>query len=194
MQFFKRIIGEWRCDKYNGIHLNSPHLQYNSFHTYLGNNPDLILHKPYYLPYSDTGLFVNFIHGNEMFNEEMMMITQNQMSTYASYINQAEVFRSRNKYWNELLEYNNPEKVSWNNSKQAAYLDRLISRTEAATRISNMTVKYVNDTANKWFWDKEIAVSAYGNLHHVMVNAIYNRTFKRSTLGEYSYVMVKHTY
>lgn len=103
INFFKRIIGEWRCDKYTGEHLNSAHLQYNSFHTYLGNFPDLILHKPFYFAYSDTGLFGNFIYGNEIFTAEMSTITQNKMSTYAQYVNQSEVFRARNKYWNDLL-------------------------------------------------------------------------------------------
>jgi processing peptidase subunit beta len=86
MNFFKRIIGEYRCDKFTGEHLNSPHLQYNSFHTYLGNYPDMILHKPFYLPYSDTGLFGNFIYGNEMYTQEMAVVTQNQMSIYAQYV------------------------------------------------------------------------------------------------------------
>ncbi len=86
MNYFKRIIGEYRCDKFTGDHLNSPHLQYNSFHTYLGNNPDLILHKPFYFAYSDTGLFGNFIYGNEMYSQEMSVITQNYMSVYAQYV------------------------------------------------------------------------------------------------------------
>lgn len=86
MNYFKRIIGEFRCDKFTGDHLNSPHLQYNSFHTYLGNNPDIILHKPFYFAYSDTGLFGNFIYGNEMYSQEMSVITQNQMSIYAQYV------------------------------------------------------------------------------------------------------------
>lgn len=86
MNYFKRIIGEYRCDKFTGEHLNSAHLQYNSFHTYLGNYPDMILHKPFYLPYSDTGLFGNFIYGNEMYTPEMSVVTQNQMSLYAQYV------------------------------------------------------------------------------------------------------------
>jgi processing peptidase subunit beta len=53
-----------------------------------------------------------------------------------------------------------------------------------------MTAGYVSQVASKWFWDKEIAVTAWGNLHSGMVSAHYNRTFKRSTLGEYSIVGV----
>lgn len=87
MNYFMRIIGEYRCDKYTGEHLNSPHLQYNSFHTHLGNFPDLTLHQPFYFAYSDTALFGNFIYGNEMYTPEMSVMTQNKMSTYAQEVN-----------------------------------------------------------------------------------------------------------
>lgn len=83
MNYFMRIIGDYRCDKYTGEHLNSAHLQYNSFHSHLGNFPDLILHQPFYFVYSDTALFGNFIYGNEMYTPEMSVLTQNKMSSYA---------------------------------------------------------------------------------------------------------------
>lgn len=57
-----------------------------------------------------------------------------------------------------------------------------------------MTPDYVKKVAKKWFWDKETAVTAYGNLHSGMANAHYNRTYKRATLGDYSQVMVHHQY
>jgi processing peptidase subunit beta len=80
------------------------------------------------------------------------------------------------------------------NGEQIAYLDRLISRTETATRISHMTPQYVSKVASKWFWDKETAVAGYGNLHSHMSSAHYNRTFKRATLGDYSQVAVHFQY
>ena len=64
MTYFKRILGSYRCDKYTGAHLNSAHLQYNSFHTHLGEYPDIILQKPFYFAYSDTGIFGNLMFGN----------------------------------------------------------------------------------------------------------------------------------
>lgn len=194
MQYFKRIVGEYRCDKYTGQHLNSAHLQYNSFHTYLGNYPDMILHKPFYFAYSDTGIFGNFLYGNEMYTPEMAVVTQNQMSVYAQYIHQSEVYRARNKVFNDLLEHNNPSEISDINARQLAYLDRLVSRTEVASRISHMNQEYVTKVATKWFWDKETAVTGWGNLHSHMVSAHYNRTFKRATLGEYSTVAVHYQY
>lgn len=80
------------------------------------------------------------------------------------------------------------------NAKQLAYLDRLINRTEIATRISHMTPEYISGVATKWFWDKETAVTGWGNLHSGMASAHYNRTFKRATLGDYSQMSVHFLY
>lgn len=57
-----------------------------------------------------------------------------------------------------------------------------------------MTPSYLSSIAKKWFWDKETAVTAYGNLHGGMINAHYNRTFKRATLGNYSQIAVHWQY
>jgi processing peptidase subunit beta len=92
------------------------------------------------------------------------------------------------------LEFNEPAHVSLANAKQVAYLDRLLGRTEIATRISHMTPAYLTGVASKWFWDKETAVTGWGNLHSAIIGAHYNRTFKRATLGEYSQVGVHFCY
>jgi len=109
--------------------LNTSKLQYNSFHTDLGNYADIILHKPFYFAYSDVGLFGNFLFGNEVWNRQLVLLGQNKMSEYASYIQVAEIYRARNTYWNELLERDCPITTSHRLANQAAYLGRLINRT-----------------------------------------------------------------
>ena len=86
MNYFTRILGDYTCDKYTGQHLNSPHLQYNAWHTWLGIYPDMIMSKPFYFTYSDTALFGNFIYGNEMFTPEMAITPQNYISSLAQYV------------------------------------------------------------------------------------------------------------
>jgi len=86
MNYFKRIIGEFRIDRHTGAHLNTPKLQYNSFHTELGNFPDIVMHKPFYFAYSDIGLFGNFLFGNEIWNQQLVLLSQNKISEYASYV------------------------------------------------------------------------------------------------------------
>jgi len=109
-------------------------------------------------------------------------------------MNQSEVYRARNKYFNDLLQQNDPIEVAAENARYAAYLDRVVNRTEIATRISHMTPDYIKAVASRWFWDVETAVTAYGNLHTGIINANYNRMFKRATLGEYSQVSVGFQY
>ncbi len=81
------------------------------------------------------------------------------------------------------MERNDPSEVSHRNARQVAYLDRLIPRSEIATRISHMDPAYISKVATKWFWDKDLAITAWGPLHNVMVHAHYNRPYRRSTLG-----------
>lgn len=94
------------------------------------------------------------------------------------------MFRARAKYWNELLNHNNSFKVSEENAFEALYLSRLVSRTEIAQKISLMDPPFVSRLITKWFWDKDIASVAWGNLHNSMTTSHYNRPYKRSTLGE----------
>lgn len=82
--------------------MNTSHLQYNTFHNALGSYPDIIIHKPFYLPYSDTGLMGNFIFGNEIFNREMLLMTQNQLSCYAHQVIFKVIFRSMLLKFSEL--------------------------------------------------------------------------------------------
>ena len=64
MQLLKSIMGEYRADRFTGAHLNTPDRQYNTMHTELGKLPDITVHKCEYLPYSDTGLFGNYLYGH----------------------------------------------------------------------------------------------------------------------------------
>ena len=74
--------------------------------------------------------------------------------------------------------------MSTENAFQATYLDRLVSRTEIATKVTHMDPAYVSRLVTKWFWDRDIAVVAWGPTHNMMTMAHYNRPYKRSTLGE----------
>jgi len=44
-------------------------------HTELGGMPDVTLHKCEYLPYRDTGLFGNYLYGNEVFANQMLYLS-----------------------------------------------------------------------------------------------------------------------
>jgi processing peptidase subunit beta len=111
-QLFRRVLGEYSQDKYTGAYLNSSDRQYNLLHQYLGELPDLTIHKTFYKPYSDTGLFGSYLHGNEVHAPQMLFMSQVILSEYAQFTNEVEVFRARNKYYNELLQEESGEDVA----------------------------------------------------------------------------------
>jgi processing peptidase subunit beta len=112
MFFFQRIMGDYRADKYTGAHLNLAERQYSQMHAHLGNLPDVTLQKCCYYPYKDTGLFGNYLIGNEVFTTHLTFLTPMVLSEYAAFINQVEVFRARAKVFNELLSQENSAAVS----------------------------------------------------------------------------------
>jgi len=182
---FQNVLGEYRADKYTGKHLNASDRQYSLIHTELGNMPDITLHKTEYLPYSDTGLFGSYLYGNEVFANQMLFLSQMVLTEYASYINPVEVFRAKNKIYNSLLEESNSYERVKDIAEQVAYLGRRIPRSEYARRISHYDSGLLSRAATRWFWDKELAVVAWGPIHGLMAYSHYNRPIRRSTLGWY---------
>lgn len=52
----------------------------------------------------------------------------------------------------------------------------------------------LNQVATKWFWDKDISATLWGNLHNYMARSHYHRVWRRSTLGDYSVISIKEGY
>ena len=66
------------------------------------------------------------------------------------------------------------------------YLNRRVSRTEAATRISaGADYDVIRHTAKKWFYDVDISAAVWGPTHYIDSHGHYNRPWKRSTLGQW---------
>jgi predicted Zn-dependent peptidase len=88
MHMFKHIMGDFRSDSFTGQHLNTPDRQYNSHHTEIAGYPDISIQKCNYFHYSDTALFGNYYHGNEVFANQMLFLSQGHLSEFSSYLNQ----------------------------------------------------------------------------------------------------------
>jgi len=183
--FFKELMGNYSADRYTGQHLNTPNRQYNTWHSKLGEFPDISIHRSDYFAYSDCALFGNYLHGNEVFQVQMAYMSQGHVTDMASYINISELYRARNKVYNDLLEEGNSDHNGKVIGKQISYLNRRVSRTEIAKRVSNLDCGILQNVATRWFWDRELAAVAWGPIHYLMVWGHYNRPMKRSTLGLY---------
>jgi len=182
---FQRLLGEYTSDKYTGAHLNSPDRQYNTIHTLLGQLPDVSIHKCIYAPYSDTGLFGSYLHGNEVHCWQMLYMSQLVASDYALYLNQVEVFRAKNHLYNELLQHETGNDITQSLGNQLLYLNRKVPRSEIAARIANIEQTHLSRVARNWLFDREVSAVAWGPIHSLMSFSHYNRPMRRSSLGWY---------
>jgi processing peptidase subunit beta len=185
MLLYQRILGEYQQDKNGAAHLNHSERQYNTIHGILGQLPDLQIHKTIYAPYSDTGLFGSYLHGNEVHAYQMLYVSQMVLSDFANYLNQVEVFRAKNKLYNELLQHETGNDITQSIGNQLLYLNRVVPRSEIATRVSNIEQQHLSRVARNWFFDNEVSVVAWGPIHELMALSHYNRPIRRSTLGWY---------
>ena len=65
-------------------------------HSQLGHLPDVTIHKSFYFPYSDTGIFGSYLMGNEVFANQMLYLSQNVLTEYASYVNDTRKKKGKN--------------------------------------------------------------------------------------------------
>jgi len=183
---FQRLLGEYRQDLHTGQHLNSSERQYNSLHALLGSWGDLTIHHCQYTPYSDTALFGSYLHGNEVHAFQMLYVSQIVASDFANYLNEVEVFRAKNRLYNQLLQNETGQGVAHDIGNQLLYLNRTVPRSEVATRISNIEQPHLSRVARNWLFDTEVSAVAWGPIHALMTTGHYNRPLKRSTLGWYA--------
>jgi processing peptidase subunit beta len=83
MRIIVELLGEYQADKHTATNLNDSSLQYNSFHSHLGDMTDIALHKCFYFAYSDAGLLGSYLLGNEVFGSSMIFASQNYLTRYS---------------------------------------------------------------------------------------------------------------
>ena len=84
MRILVELMGEYRADKHTAINLNDAALQYNSWHTKLGDMTDIAMTNTMYFGYSDTGLLGTYLLGNEVLGSAMIFAGQNHLTRLAS--------------------------------------------------------------------------------------------------------------
>jgi len=183
-RLLNNVLGEYNEALHTGANLNSPERQYNKLHALLGQNPDISIHKSFYMPGSDNALFGSYLHGNEVYGAQMCLVSQMVASEYSYHIDQSEVFRARAVCFNELLNQNVGERLNSEIANQVINLGRRVPRSESAMRLSNCAEQtHIQRVCTEWLWDREITAAVWGPLHGVQQMGHYNRTWRRSTLG-----------
>lgn len=155
-------------------------------HAQLGNYPDITLHKCDYIAYSDCALFGNYLMGNEIFGEQLKFMSQFVLTEYACDLPYVELVRAKNQYFNKLLLENQSAKTqSTSIARQVLYHGRRVSATEEAYRVAAIERGQLQRTVTNLFWDKDLTITAWGPVGHMMGGSIYRRDTQRSTLGLY---------
>ena len=87
MRIIVELMGEYEADKHTGTNLNDASLQYNSWHSKLGDFTDISIHKTFYFAYSDVGLLGNYVLGNEVLGGAMIFSSQNHLTRLTHGVN-----------------------------------------------------------------------------------------------------------
>jgi processing peptidase subunit beta len=179
-QVLKRIFGTFRLDK-NAEHLNDVAKQYNALHGMIGDLPDVTIHNSHYFAYSDCGIFGQYFFGNEIFTRQMNYCGMVLNTVYGHYMNDVEVFRARNKYYNELLSTEGVLDTIHDIAPQILYLGRRVPRSEIAKRIAFLDAYHMKNLCYDWFYDAEPSITNWGPIEGT------------SSIGSYKYYK-NHTY
>lgn len=134
---FQRVFGSWKYDE-NGTNLNAPQKQYNQLHAGLGELPDVTKAECIYSPYSDCGIFGNYFFGNEVLTRAMNYLGLVTPSFYGYSVHEHEIYRAKNKVYNELLNIQSASDVMQQIGPQVLYLNRRVPRSEIAKRVAHI--------------------------------------------------------
>lgn len=173
-QLLKRVFGNYNIQK-NAEHLNDVLKQYNSLHAMLGDLPDVTLHNSHYFPYSDSGIFGNYFYGNEIFTRQMTYCGMVMNTIYGHFMNDVEVYRARNAYFNELLAGTGVKETVHDIGPQILYFNRRIPRSETAKRIAHFDAYHMKNLCYEWFYDAEPSITNWGPIEGT------------SSMGSYKY-------
>ena len=86
----QRMMGSYEINQ-NSTHLNDVQKQYNAMHSLLGDLVDATRAECLYSPYSDCGIFGNWLFGNEIFTRQMNYCGVCLPTIYGHYMNDVEV-------------------------------------------------------------------------------------------------------
>jgi len=156
----KELMGDYVPER--DMRINHPQLQYNHLHNFLGEMEDICAHDTPYYAYSDVGLIGGY---SSTLDVSAFMTPISILKTFrklTSWVSDAELYRSRNKVYNNLLNAETPESTSQDVALQTLYAGRRIHRSEAAKRVSNLDRSYLEKVYSKWMWDCELAMVFYG--------------------------------
>lgn len=148
----------------------------------IGDLPDVTIHNSHYFPYSDCGIFGNYFFGNEIFTRQMTYCGMALNTIYGHYMNDVEVFRARNKYYNELMATDGVVETLHDIAPQILYWGRRVPRSEIAKRVAYIDSYHMKNLCYEWFYDAEPSVTNWGPIEGTSAIGSY-KFYKNHTMS-----------
>ncbi len=180
-QLLKEIFGQYNLQD-NAEHLNDVMKQYNAMHVMLGELPDVTRQSAHHLAYSDGGVFGNYFFGNEVFTRQMTYAGMAMTTIYGTYMNDVEVFRARNRMYNNLMRKTGIFKSMNDIASQIMFQGRRTPRSEIAKRVAHMDAYHMKHLCYEWFYDSEPSITAWGPIESISATGSY-KYFKQHTMS-----------
>ncbi|KAK7205214.1 mitochondrial processing peptidase beta subunit [Myxozyma melibiosi] len=120
--------------------------------------------------YSDTGLWgIYLITENVMGIDDLVYCAIKEWRRIATSVTEAEVERAKAKLKaNLLLSLDNTTAIAEDVGRQLVTTGRVISAAEIERIVDAITVKDVQNFGQKYLWDKDIAIAAYGPIEGLL--------------------------
>ena len=185
-QLLRHMIGDYDIQK-NAEHLNDTQKQYNATQSVLGELVDVTKQSCHYFAYSDCAIWGSYLFGNEIFVRQMNWVGMAAPTFYSDYVNEVEVVRARNAYWNDLMKEKSPMQVNQEIGTQVLQTGRRIPRSEIAKRISHADKDYIRNLCYQWFYDSEPSYTNWGPIQDTSSIGSY-KYFKLNTMTTVSNV------
>lgn len=180
-QLLKRIFGSYNIQE-NAEHLNDVLKQYNALHAMLGDLPDVTKANSHHFAYSDSGIFGNYFFGNEVFTRQMTYCGMALPTIYSNYMNDVEVYRARNRFYNELMNETGVFDQLRSIGPQVLHQGRRIPRSEIAKRLAHIDAYHMKHLCYEWFYDAEPSITAWGPIEGVSATGSY-KFYKNHTMA-----------
>lgn len=180
-QLLTKMVGNYDIEE-NCEHLNTVEKQYNAMHGLLGELPDVTIQRSHHIAYSDSAIWGNYLFGNQVFARQMTYCGMHLPTVYCDYINQVEVYRARNRIYNDLLNKNGIFQTQSEIAPQIFYQGRRVPRSEVAKRIAHFDAYHIKNVCYEWLYDAEPSITAWGPIEDISHVGSY-KYFKGHTMG-----------
>ncbi|KAK9447058.1 Metalloenzyme, LuxS/M16 peptidase-like protein [Limtongia smithiae] len=162
------VIGNWDRTLGNGSFMGSK-LSYTVSENHLANS-----YLSFSTSYSDTGLWgIYLITENLTAIDDLIYYTFKEWRRLATSVTEAEVERAKAKLKASLLlSLDGTTAIAEDLGRQLVTTGRTVSAAEIERIVDAISVSDVTNFAQKYLWDKDIAIAAYGSIEGLLD---YNR-------------------